>query len=97
MKCNKCGNTGGFLIMVTDYKPLEMWEFNEGNMTRYIQKDAGDQEMNVECGACGSDDVDYEGFDKENYTDRPLVILSDEEWDDKLAENKKEEEESKEE
>jgi hypothetical protein len=102
MKCNKCGNNGGFYVNVTDYKPLEMWEFSEGSMTRYCQKDAGDNEMDVVCASCGSDDVDFEGFDKENYTDRPLVILSDDEWDGKVAENKTEEaaeenEESKEE
>ena len=35
-------------------------------MTRYCQKDAGDNEMDVRR-TCGSDDVDFEGFDKENY------------------------------
>jgi len=90
MKCNSCGANAGFLVMVTDYKPLEMWEFVDGSVTRYCQQDAGDQEMNVQCGACGSDDVDYEGFDRENYTDKPLVQLSDTEWEQKLAEYKKE-------
>jgi len=92
MICKNCGNKEGFLVMVTDYKPLELWEFNEGALTRYCQKDAGDIEMSLQCGACGSEDVDAEGFDSSSYTDRPLVILSDDEWEKKNEELKKEEE-----
>jgi len=103
MECKNCGNKAGFMAIVTDYKPLELWEFNEGSLTRYCQKDSGDTEMSVQCAACGSDDVDQEGFDTSMYTDRPLVILSEEEWEGKTGEFKKpepaeaEEEETKEE
>lgn len=93
MICKKCGNKNGFLVMVTDYKPLELWEFDEGALTRYCQKDAGDMEMNLQCGVCGSDDIDAEGFDMSMYTDRPLVILSDGEWGEKTDELKQKEEE----
>ena len=92
MICKSCGNKAGFLSVVTDYKPLELWEFNEGNLTRYCQKDAGDVEMEIQCAACGSEDVDTENFDTGMYSERPLVILSDEEWEGKVAEIKKEEE-----
>ncbi len=97
MNCKNCGNKSGFVAVVTDYKPLELWEFNEGSLTRYCQKDAGDTEMSIQCAACGSDDIDQEGFDTSMYTDRPLVILSDAEWDGKSGEYKKAEPEEKEE
>lgn len=90
MLCRKCGNKNGFLTVITDYKPLEMWEFNQGALTRYCQKDTGDIEIEVQCAACGSTDVDQEGFDILMYSENPLVILSDEEWDKKLSEYKKE-------
>ncbi len=93
MICKQCGNKNGFLVMVTDYKPLELWEFDEGALTRYCQKDAGDMDMNLQCGICGSDDIDAEGFDMSMYTDRPLVILSDGEWGEKTDELKQKEEE----
>ncbi len=93
MICKKCGNKNGFLVMVTDYKPLELWEFDEGALTRYCQKDAGDMDMNLQCGVCGSDEIDAEGFDMSMYTDRPLVILSDGEWGEKTDELKQKEEE----
>ena len=90
MKCKNCGNEAGFLTVVTDYKPLEFWEFNDGNLTRYCQKDAGDVEMSIQCAACGSEDVDAENFETGMYAERPLVILSDEEWEGKVDEVKKE-------
>ncbi|MFP4466429.1 MAG: hypothetical protein ACLFP1_05205 [Candidatus Goldiibacteriota bacterium] len=92
MKCTKCGNTEGFLTMVTDYKPLEMWEFLNGSLTRYCQQDAGDKDESITCGVCGSDEIDMEGFNTETYTERPLVVLSDGEWEEKMNEMKKEEE-----
>jgi len=91
MICKECGNKNSFLVMVTDYKPLEMWEFDEGTLTRYCQKDSGDVEMSIQCAACGSEDVDSEGFDTGMYADRPLVILSDAEWEEKANAAKKEE------
>ena len=90
MFCKNCGNKNGFLTVITDYKPLEMWEFNQGALTRYCQKDSGDMEVTVQCASCGSTDVDQEGFDIMMYSENPLVILSDEEWDKKLSEYKKE-------
>lgn len=91
MKCKNCGNKAGFMAVVTDYKPLELWEFNEGSLTRYCQKDSGDTEMSIQCSACGSEDIDQEGFDTPMYTDRPLVILSEGEWEQKTSEFKKSE------
>lgn len=89
MICKKCGNKGGFLAVVTDYKPLELWEFNEGSLTRYCQQDSGDMEMAVECASCGSKSIEREGFDQEMYTDRPLVILQDDEWEKETEKYKK--------
>ncbi|MBP7791794.1 MAG: hypothetical protein KA120_01905 [Candidatus Goldbacteria bacterium] len=97
MFCKNCGNKNGFLTVITDYKPLEMWEFNQGALTRYCQKDSGDMEVTVQCASCGSTDVDQEGFDIMMYSENPLVILSDEEWDKKLSEYKKEQIEEQEE
>jgi len=96
MICKNCGNKNGFMAIVTDYKPLELWEFNEGSLTRYCQKDSGDVEMTVQCAACSSEDIDREGFDGSEYTDRPLVILGDDEWDEKSNSYKKEETEEEE-
>jgi hypothetical protein len=89
MNCRNCGNKSGFLIMVTDYKPLELWEFSGGTFTRYNQKDSGDVETSIQCAACGSDDVDTMGVDTVNYSDKPLVILSEDEWESKTGEFKK--------
>jgi hypothetical protein len=91
MNCRNCGNKAGFLMMVTDYKPLELWEFAGGTFTRYNQKDSGDMETSIQCAVCGSDDVDTEGVDTANYSDKPLVILSEDEWEGKTNEFKKEE------
>jgi hypothetical protein len=91
MNCRNCGNKAGFLMMVTDYKPLELWEFAGGTFTRYNQKDSGDMETSVQCAVCGSDDIDTEGVDTANYSDKPLVILSEDEWQGKTDEFKKEE------
>ncbi len=77
--------------MVTDYKPLELWEFAGGTFTRYNQKDSGDMEKSIQCAVCGSDNIDTEGVDTENFSDKPLVILSEDEWEGKTAEFKKEE------
>jgi len=91
MNCKNCGNKSSFLVVVTDYKPLEMWEINDGVLTRYNQKDTGDMEIQVECGACGSSNVDRENFDMDMYSDRPLVMLSEPEWEEKVAQYRKEE------
>jgi len=96
MICRKCGNDKGFLTVVTDYKPLELWEFNSGVLTRYCQKDSGDVDIEVQCAACGSQDIAMEDFDMAMYPDRPLVILQEQEWEEKTAEFKKEEKEEEE-
>lgn len=97
MLCRNCGNKNVFLTVITDYKPLEMWEFNQGALTRYCQKDTGDIEVTIQCASCGSNDVDREGFDILMYSENPLVILSDDEWDKKLSEYRKEQPEEQEE
>ena len=66
-------------------------------MTRYCHKDTGDMEIEVQCACWGSTDIDQEGFDTLMYPENPLVILSDEEWDKKLAEYKKEQPEEQDE
>jgi hypothetical protein len=96
MICRKCGNDKGFLSVVTDYKPLELWEFNSGVLTRYCQKDSGDVDIEVQCASCGSQDIAMENFDMSMYPDRPLVILQEDEWEEKTAEFKKEEKEEEE-
>ncbi len=96
MICRKCGNDKGFLSVVTDYKPLELWEFNAGVLTRYCQKDSGDVDIEVQCASCGSQDIAMENFDMSMYPDRPLVILQENEWEEKTAEFKKEEKEEEE-
>lgn len=97
MICRNCGNKNGFLIVITDYKPLELWEFNQGALTRYCQKDTGDMEVLIQCASCGKNDVDQEGFDISMYSENPLVILSDDEWEKKINEYKKETKEENEE
>lgn len=89
MICKNCGNKEGFLVKIEDYKPLEMWEFSEGVLTRYCQKDSGEVDTTVVCAACDSEDIDTEGADLEAFSDRPLVILSEGEWGDKNDQYKK--------
>lgn len=84
MICKKCGNKNDFLVMITDFKPLELWTFKDGLLTRYTKKDeeAGYLDVKIKCTKCGADtkEIDKEGFDFVKYHERPLVILSDEDW-----------------
>ncbi|MEI7640197.1 MAG: hypothetical protein WCJ46_01630 [bacterium] len=91
MICKNCGNKTGFMSIVTDYKPMELWEFIDGVLTRYCQKDSGDNQESVQCASCGSEEIDREGFETAMSDDRPLVIMGDEEWEQKINEFKKEE------
>ncbi len=84
MECRSCGAKDKFQALITDYKPMEVWEFAGAELTRYAQPDAGDLEVKVSCLKCGSDDVDKQGFDVEAATSKKLVTLSDEAWDEKV-------------
>jgi hypothetical protein len=84
MECRSCGSKNKFQAIITDYKPLEVWEFEGAEVTRYAQPDAGDLEVKVSCLKCGSEDVDKQGFDVEAATSKKLVTLSDEAWDEKI-------------
>ncbi len=93
MLCKKCGNKNDFLVMITDFKPLELWTFKDGLLTRYTQKyeEAGYMDIKIQCPKCGADtkEIDKEGFDFNAYTERPLVILSEEDWEEKEKNFKK--------
>ncbi len=93
MICKKCGNKNDFLVMITDFKPLELWTFKDGLLTRYTKKDeeAGYLDVKIQCTKCGADtkEIDREGFDFVTYTERPLVILSEEDWEAKEKDFKK--------
>jgi hypothetical protein len=73
MLCKKCGNKIDFLVIITDFKPLELWTFKDGLLTRYTKKDeeAGFLDVKIQCTKCGADtkEIDKEGFDFTNYTD----------------------------
>jgi hypothetical protein len=84
MECRSCGAKDKFQALVTDYKPMEVWEFAGDDLTRYAQPDAGDLEVKISCLKCGSDDVDKQGFDVEAAASKKLVTLSDEAWDEKV-------------
>jgi hypothetical protein len=84
MECRSCGAKDKFQALITDYKPMEVWEFAGGDVTRFAQPDAGDLEVKVSCLKCGSDDVDKQGFDVEAAMGKKLVTLSDEAWDEKV-------------
>jgi hypothetical protein len=84
MECRSCGAKAKFQALVTDYKPMEIWEFNAAEVTRYAQPDAGDLEVKISCLKCGSSDVDKQGFDMDAFQGKKLVTLSDEAWDAKV-------------
>jgi len=84
MECRSCGNKAKFQALITDYKPMEIWEFNGTEVTRFAQPDAGDLEAKVSCLKCGGEDVDKQGFDVEAAQAKKLVTLSDEAWDEKV-------------
>lgn len=91
MICKNCGNKNDFLVMVTDYKPLELWTFKDGLLTRYTKKEeeAGYLDIKIQCTQCGSEVIDREGFDFNNYSERPLIVLSEQEWEEKEKNFKK--------
>lgn len=84
MECRSCGAKAKFQVVITDYKPLEIWEFNGADVTRFAQPDAGDLEAKISCLKCGSEDVDKQGFDVDAFQSKKLVTLSDEAWDEKV-------------
>ena len=83
MECRSCGNKEKFEALITDYKPMEIWEFAGGELTRYSQPDAGDLQVKLSCLKCGGADVDRQGFGVDEYGAKKLVSLSDEAWDEK--------------
>ncbi len=84
MECRGCGSKTKFQAVITDYKPLEIWEFAGAEMTRFNQPDSGDLDIEVSCLKCGSEDVDKQGFDMDSFQSKKLVTLSDEAWDEKV-------------
>jgi hypothetical protein len=84
MECRSCGAKTKFQALITDYKPMEIWEFNGAELVRFSQPDTGDLEVKLTCLKCGSDDVDKQGFDVESFTTKKLQTLSDEAWDEKV-------------
>jgi len=85
MECRSCGNKEKFQSVITDYRPMEVWEFAGSDLTRYNQPDAGDLEVKVACLKCGSGDVDAQGMDLQAYDKAKLVTLSDDAWDQKVG------------
>jgi hypothetical protein len=85
MECRGCGNKDKFQVVVTDYKPMEIWEFEGGALKRYCQPDSGDVEMEIACAKCGSDDVDAQGLGLEEASKASLTALSDVAWDQKVG------------
>lgn len=84
MECRSCGSKAKFQAIITDYKPMEVWEFEGGELTRFAQPDSGDLEVKLSCVKCGSSDVDKQGLDVEAALAKKLVTLSDEAWDEKV-------------
>lgn len=77
MQCNHCGNKKAFKAMITDYKPLEIWEFEgNGKMRRYFNPAGGECEIKIACATCDSEDVDYEDFEIEDFCSYPAINSS---------------------
>ncbi len=85
MECRSCGNKQKFQAVITDYRPMEIWEMEGAELTRYNQADSGDMSIEVSCLKCGKDDVDPQGFNLEEFAGKKLVTLSDEAWDAKVG------------
>ena len=85
MECRSCGNKEKFQAVITDYRPMEIWEFSGAEMTRYNQPDSGDQSIELSCLKCDSDDVDAQGLDLESFEKQKLATLTDEAWDAKVG------------
>jgi len=85
MQCNNCGNKKSFKAMITDYKPLEIWEFkDEGEMKRYFNPANGECDVKLACATCDSEDVDYGDFEIENFCSYPVTPLKGEELEGKI-------------
>lgn len=84
MECRSCGNKAKFQSVITDYKPMEVWEFAGAELTRFAQPDSGDVDVKLSCLKCGSDDVDKQGFDLDSFAAKKLQTLSDDAWDEKV-------------
>ena len=84
MECRGCGNKEKFQVVITDYRPMEIWEFAGAEMTRFNQPDSGDLDIEVSCLKCSSDDVDAQGMNLEEFDKKKLQTLSDEAWDKKV-------------
>lgn len=85
MECRSCGNKEKFQALITDYRPMEVWEFAGAELTRYNQPDSGDLSVEVSCLKCGGKDVDPQGLKTEEYEKHKLSTLSDEAWDAKVG------------
>jgi hypothetical protein len=85
MECRGCGNKEKFQVVITNYHPMEIWEFSGAEMTRFNQPDSGDLDIQVSCLKCASEDVDPQGFKLEEYEGKKLTTLSDEAWDKKVG------------
>ena len=85
MECRSCGNKEKFQALITDYRPMEVWEFAGAELTRYMQPDSGDLSVELSCLKCGSKEVDAQGFKTEEYEKQKLATLSDEAWDQKVG------------
>ncbi|MES2201740.1 MAG: hypothetical protein V4498_05770 [candidate division FCPU426 bacterium] len=85
MECRSCGNKEKFQAVITDFHPMEVWEFAGAELTRFNQPDSGDLSIEVSCLKCGKDEVDAQGFNLEEYAKKKLVTLSDDAWDTKVG------------
>jgi hypothetical protein len=85
MECRGCGNKEKFQAVITDYRPMEVWEFAGAELTRFNQPDSGDLSIEVSCLKCGGDDVDSQGMNLEDFSKSKLNTLSDDAWDAKVG------------
>jgi hypothetical protein len=85
MECRSCGNKEKFQAVVTDFRPMEIWEFTGTELTRFNQPDSGDLSIEVSCLKCGADDVDNQGMNLEEFQKAKLQTLSDDAWDQKVG------------
>lgn len=86
MECRSCGNKEKFQALVTDYRPTEIWVFQDGDMSRFTQPDSGDLEIKVTCLKCDSHDVDTQGFKLEGFAEKKMKELGEDEWDKLVSE-----------
>lgn len=84
MECRSCGNTEKFQAVITDFKPMEIWELKEEELTRFAQPDSGDVDIKINCLKCNSADIDTQGYPLDAFHAKKLVMLSEDAWDEKL-------------